>query len=381
MRFNPQATLISLLVVYCIIFPRDYINIKEIILALALVSSAPAIIARLKEGHNVFLFFYGVIYPIFFTLVSVTIGDSSIHGALSFGYVWIFLLLIPAIDYYGIDVKKPFIFATSVVALMTDFIFLADILGIISIFSNPIIAFFSEMNELQYGKGALATFGYSIFFKASPLMLFSYGYMLRNKKWLHAMIFLLAFGASGTRANLIVALIATAGVLLLCSGTPTKKMIVLFLLTVVSILFLPGLVARLTALNAIKYDRSESIKYAAITSVFEHMNAAPYRYVFGSGVGSFFYSSGRNEYVDVVEVSYFDYFRQVGFVGFSFFMVFLMAPIKKLVRESRWLLVCYIGYLAIAFTNPLLVSSTSFVAYVIILSRSFCDSGDIHAMI
>lgn len=372
-HINPQGTIISLLVMYCIIFPADILNIKEIMLVLALIVSLPAIVSRLKEGRSSFLFFYGLVYPGFFTLASITAGDSSIYGALSFGYVWIFLLLIPAIEYYDIDVRKPFIFATSIIAMMTIFILFADILGMISIYSNPLIRFFSAMNELQYGKGKLATFGYSIFFKASPLMLFSYGYMLKNKKWLYAAIFLLAFGGSGTRANLIVALIATAAILLLCSGTPTKKMIVLFLLIVVGMIILPSLIERLTALTVIKFDRSESIKLAAITSVFEHMDAEPYRYIFGSGVGSYFYSRGRNAYVDVVEVSFFDYFRQVGLVGFSLFMVFLIKPLKNLMRESRWLLVCYIGYLAIAFTNPLLVTSTSFIAYITILSRSFYD--------
>ena len=46
---------------------------------------------------------------------------------------------------------------------------------------------------------------------------------------------------------------------------------------------------------------------------------------------------------------------------------------KWLFKNQRWMLICFLGYLAIAFTNPLLVTSTSFMAYVLIMSNGMGD--------
>ena len=330
----------------------------------------PHIIQAAPKKENTYLFFYAIIYPAITTIISVLIGDSSISGALSYGYVWIFLLLIPAIVALNIDIKKPFIFATTGVALIIDFIFLADILGIVSIYSNPLIQFFAGMNEMQWGKGLLATFGYSIFYKSSPLIIFTFGYMLYNKKYAWAGVLFLSFLASGTRANLLIGMFLLAAIPLLCTANkPSKKIVIGLIIFGAALFILPNLIDRLTALNQLKYGRSEEIKIQTIYSIFDHLNAAPYRYIFGSGVGSYFYSAGRNAYVDVVEVSFFDYFRQVGVIGFSLFLTFLVRPMKWLYRNEKWVLLCLLGYLVVAFTNPLLVTSTSFMAYVLVFSN------------
>ena len=362
--------LIGLTIMYCIFFPADKINIKEIILGITLFVCLPHIIQAAQKKENTYLFFYAVIYPAITTIISVLIGDSSINGALSYGYVWIFLLLIPAVVALNIDIKKPFIFATTGVALIIDFIFLADILGIVSIYSNPLIQFFAGMNEMQWGKGLLATFGYSIFYKSSPLIIFTFGYMLYNKKYVWAGVLFLSFLASGTRANLLIGMFLLAAIPLLCTeNKPSKKIVIGLILFGAALFILPNLIDRLTALNQLKYGRSDEIKIQTIYSIFDHLNAAPYRYIFGSGVGSYFYSAGRNAYVDVVEVSFFDYFRQVGVIGFSLFLTFLVRPMKWLYRNEKWVLLCLLGYLVVAFTNPLLVTSTSFMAYVLVFSN------------
>ena len=42
------------------------------------------------------------------------------------------------------------------------------------------------------------------------------------------------------------------------------------------------------------------------------------------------------------------------------------AGLKEYSAEYRWLMISYIGYLAVAGTNPLLVSSTAFMGYIMI---------------
>lgn len=372
-KISLQSMFIGLIMIYCIIFPADKINIKEILLGITLIVCFPQIQEYVKKRGNK-LFFWAILYPFITTIVSLTIGDSTLSGALSYGYVWIYLLLIPPIVLLNIDIKKTFIIATTAVAIIVDFIYVADMIGFISIYSNPLISFFSSMHEIQWGKGVLATFGYSIFYKSSPLIIFTYGYMLYRKKYIWASILFLSFIASGTRANFLIATIVLVLIPLFCSNEkPTTKMIITVLIIGVAIYTSPYIIERFTELNELKYDRSEEVKIKAVYSIFDHMNAAPYRYVFGSGVGSFFYSSGRNAYVDVVEVSFFDYFRQVGSICFLLFLGFLVGPMKWLFKNQRWMLICFLGYLAIAFTNPLLVTSTSFMAYVLIMSNGMGD--------
>ena len=227
-QFTLSEAVIGILVIYCIIFPADKVNIKEILLFITLFVCSPAILMALKGEwrYNSFLLrFYGLVYPILVTLFSLTIGTSTLYDALSYGYVWIFLLLIPSIVVNRINILRSFIFATSVIAVMIDFIFVADILCLVSIYNNPIVLFFDSMNELQWGKGILATFGYSIFFKASPLIIFTYGYKLYNKKYFSAIFLFLALLGSGTRANLCVGIAMTIAIPLVCTEKASKKLI------------------------------------------------------------------------------------------------------------------------------------------------------------
>lgn len=360
---------------YCILFPADKINIKEILFLVVLVVCGPSIYSGIKEGRYNYVLIFGLLYPLFTTIISVTLGSSSVVDALSYGYVWLYLLLIPAIDRYGVDIKKPFIIGTTLVVLITDFIFLTDILGIIPFFSNPVGLFFKNINEIQgYGKGIYSTFGYSIFYKSLPLAFFSYGYAIKHKKWLMIVLYLMAFLVCGTRANLLVALCMTAAIPLLSAEKPSKKAIIAVILIIIAVIFLPDFIDYYTARSSLKYGSSDLIKIEAIESIFKFLNDDKTRYIFGSGVGSYFYSSGRGTMVNLVEVSFFDYFRQVGLLGYIFFIYFLIIPFRKYFANERWVLIAYLGYLAIALTNPLLVSSTSFMGYILILSRSLINN-------
>ena len=136
----------------------------------------------------------------------------------------------------------------------------------------------------------------------------------------------------------------------------------------IGIYLLPEIYDKLVALNALKYGRSESVKFSDMQIIFELLSNNVLNSLFGLGVGSSFYSV-RGSYMTTFELSYIDYLRQVGLVGISFFTVFILRPVKKLFSNRRWLLIGYISYLAVAFTNPLLVTSTSFMLYLLVYSE------------
>ena len=115
-----------------------------------------------------------------------------------------------------------------------------------------------------------------------------------------------------------------------------------------------------------KIEMSDNIKYSDVFDITNMMLDDKFKAVFGFGIGSYFYSTARGV-VNIVEVSYFDYLRQVGVVSFMFFLMFLIFPIIKIIRKQIWwLLFGYLWYLLIAATNPLLVSSTSFLVYILV---------------
>lgn len=370
--FSLSGLLLSFTLLYTILFPADKINIKEILLLITLVIYSPAIIRDIKGNGNSMIVFYGIVFPVFCILYSIIVERTPIGNALSYGYVWLFLLLVPGIVSTKADILKVFLLGTLMVALAINFIYLADLFGFISIFRNPLILFLDNMKEIQYGKGIAATFGYSIFYKSCPLILISLGYSIKSKRYFLSAIYFLSVIACGTRANFYAAIGMIVLILIFAEKKRSKRFIAIVACVGIAIAIAPNILFRMQALNAIKVN-SDSIKTLGIQSVFTHMNAEPVRYIFGSGVGSLFYSTGRNAYVDVIEASYFDYFRQVGVIGFALFLYFIIRPMIWLFRNEKWLLFAYIAYLAIAYSNPLLVTSTSFIAYILIYSCAFSE--------
>lgn len=366
--------MVYLLIAYCIFFPADKINIKELILIATLA------VGYLGNTHNFkipfFIFGYSILFPIL-TILYGLIRGVNLGSALSNGYVWIYLLLLPVIWNYGIDIKPVFFYATYMVALIIDFIMLADIVGIIPINTNPIALFFVEMNELQgLGKGILATFGYSIFYKSCPLILITYGYLISKQKYLWSAPLLLSMIACGTRANFLMVLVISIAVPLCCSEKTTKKLAILLVLVAFGVYCMPDIYDRMVALNKLKFNRSESIKFADAHYVINILCGNIFNFFLGMGVGSTFYSS-RGRYMATFELSYVDFLRQVGIVGMLFFIKFIFKPIKRMNQNSKWLLVCYVSYLAVAFTNPLLVSSTSFMLFVLVYSECYKENCNI----
>lgn len=365
-RIDILQTLVSVLVVYCILFPADKLNVKEIIIVITLLCYLLDNRDNLRISK--FIFGYGIVFPIILVLYSIIRG-TSLDSTLSYGYVWIYLLLLPAITKYKIDIKKPFFFATYIVALIIDFIMIADVLGVFTIYSNPLSTFFMNMDELQgLGKGVLATFGYSIYYKSCPLILVTYGYMIYKKKYMLCLPLFLSMLACGTRANFLMAVFITVAVPILCIDKKSKKMLFVLIIFGVGFYLLPEIYDKLVALNALKYDRSESVKLSDMQTIFGLLSNNVFNSLFGFGVGSSFYSV-RGSYMTTFELSYIDYLRQVGLVGISFFIVFILKPVKKLFINQRWLLIGYISYLVVAFTNPLLVTSTSFMLYLLVYSE------------
>lgn len=369
-KMNVTQILVSILIVYCIIFPADKLNIKEVILLLTLAWGYLSDKKCFKISK--YIFEYAIVFPGILVVYAILRG-VNIGSILSYAYVWVYLLLLPIILKKQINIMNPFLGATYFVALVIDFIMLTDVVGLFSLSKNPVAIFFNSMNELQgIGKGSLATFGYSIFYKSCPLILITYGYFISRKKYLFAAPLLLSMLACGTRANFLMALFITALIPTLCTEKISNKVLIILLLVGAGLYLLPRIYDQIVTLNALKYDRSDLIKTSDVKIIINNMKNSISNFILGTGVGSSFMSS-RGKLMTTFEMSYVDYFRQVGLCGFIIFAHFLIKPLRVLFEKERWLFICYVAYLAVAFTNPLLVTSTSFMLYLLVYRSYMLD--------
>lgn len=370
-RYCLQSILLATAYLYMILFPADYINIKEILLLSAIIITLPTIIIDFfyRKKHQL-LYIFGILYPFVTFLTSILLGESNFFDALSYGYVWVILLLIPGLLKYNVDFTQIFLVGTVIVATIVNSIFFLDISNLCFMQNNPLILILDSLNEIKYGKGSVATFGYFIFYKSVPLLIVTLGYFLWKKKILQVFWITIALAVSGTRANIVAVALLFLFFMFSIQANLKKKMLISSIAIMGICLILPSLIEKMILLNELKTNL-DNVKIEHLKSIFYFLNNNPLYYLYGSGVGSYFYSTGIDNLTNVVEVSYFDYFRQVGLIGFTLFMLFLLIPLKFLYKTEIWLFYSYIVYLAVAFTNPLLVSSTSFVLYMLVYAMMY----------
>ena len=93
----------------------------------------------------------------------------------------------------------------------------------------------------------------------------------------------------------------------------------------------------------------------------------PLLIIFGTGFGSEFYSLGTKTLISSTEWSLLDLYRKVGMFFTGIFMLFLGKILinKKISIYKR---TAGFAYLIIALTNPLLYTTTAYLAYVYIAS-------------
>lgn len=110
---------------------------------------------------------------------------------------------------------------------------------------------------------------------------------------------------------------------------------------------------------------SDLVRLGHIRGLIEVFQNNPIFLLIGTGIGSSFYSYGVLQYVSSIEIPYLDLFRQMGFILFTIYMMFIMYPLKKIYRQKHYLFM-YVCYLLIAATNPLLFNSTFYLIYIYI---------------
>ncbi len=370
-----QVALIVFLII-CIFFPGDPLGLKIPTLFLTFIFGIKDLLKNITSKKYGWIYFFSIVYPIILMIHSMIL-NGNVYDAISMSYPAVIFLLYIIISEKKIDYIRIIMICTAVMAVLTCLLVLFDIVGIADLNDSMFLRLFYKYEIGFMGKSSRFSQYYKVFFRTSPLLIFFLDFTLSRKKVIWSMVTVVALLFSGTRANLYVAM-AIVLFRVAClrneKGIITVKKIVIFLVFVLILLVVSlPLVEYIINGNATSGSIwSNSLKGSLITD-YLNLFKDPEKLFIGSGFGSKIYSTYTNTYEIVTELSYFDFVKNTGlFLSIPFF-VFIFYP---LFRKTKWnIKICYLGFLAIAATNPFLYSSTSFVVYLYIYSLDRNEKG------
>lgn len=212
-----------------------------------------------------------------------------------------------------------------------------------------------------------------------PLFWFYYAVYNKHswKRWLAllpAVIMTFAFLVSGTRATMLLPFFTIAMVSYKrFAAMHTGKY---FLYPVLAGFFLCFLLMVLV-LASEKSESSNMVKYAHLISYKDLFEQHPTYLLFGQGPGTSFFSQGFHKLTDKTEWTYIEIIRQYGMAG-ALILFTILYPVYALWKYRKddyivGVMGAYLACLAIAGTNPLLISSTGMqivlVAYSIVCQQ------------
>ncbi len=363
-RIKKHSVVSLFLIIYlfvCIFFPLDPYKLKIIILALMFCYSHKEYASFLSKMHYTSIFLIGCIYPCILFLLSF-IRSRNISNSASQAYIPILLLIIVPVLYNDINFEKMISVILFVEAILVVSIIALDVLHIYDVNDSPIRKFYYDWGMGYMGKSHAYAAYYKVFFKTSPMLILLFDYAWRNKKIIICVITALAMLFSGTRANIIVLF----GYIVFCSyffgsNNQVKRLLIRIVFCVAIICLFRYLINSFESMmNSEGSVSSDKTRSGQMTGLIEALSN-PVTFIFGDGFGSLFYDYGRNKYMSGVELSYINLLRQIGIILFIPFIVFVALPLFS--RINKQTKVAYIGYMLIAWTNPLLFTSTAFLVY------------------
>jgi hypothetical protein len=210
------------------------------------------------------------------------------------------------------------------------------------------------------------------YFQTSALLVFPLSYYTyyvfdrrknRGACLFFALLFFFTLILSGTRANIgISVLILLAIIFYRLMGLRSKIPLLAFCFSIFMAIFL-----FVSTLDFSEKDSSLQTRSGHIDSYKDLFNSDPQYLLLGQGVGSMFYTSGFGKAVPQTEFTYFEFIRMLGIPLTLIVLFLLLYPVYYLIKtfsdhKRLDIVIGYSGYLIIAGSNPLIISSTGMVA-------------------
>lgn len=363
---NINSIFISILIFICVLVPSDIYNLKKIFFIIIIGLNAKLIIKSIFNNKNLLITFYGSLFPIFlFLYSSILTGDLLTSFSRSFASFMLLILFI--IKKYEVKYENILLNTIKALVMFTLLLMMLDIFKLINVNAGMLrekIIYGYSIGLM--GKSMSYPFYYKIFFKTSPLFVLLLFKQIYDTKYFMALITLVALIVSGIRANVLFPVLFILLYILFNVKNKYKifKYMIFIFIFATLMLFLDDLILIFKEVFISKGAISDTIRLGHIQGIKELFVNKPWIILFGSGMGSEFYSYGINSLTSSIEWSYVDLFRQMGIFFFMIFMFFVLAPfvfIKKIAIYKKY---SYITYLFIAATNPLLFSSTSYLVFI-----------------
>lgn len=313
-----------------------------------------------------------IIFLLLLQFISYLLGcvqGLKIDTAMTIQYAIFYTTLISIMWAYKVDIFGSIIFASWGIAIIT-------IVGSLSMSYSPavltVLYEFAESHDRVFIVAQRQFLGFEVnnfVYSSIPIIIMPASYYFNQfllckkgkfKYLVLSSIFIFALLCAGNRTMMLGAF-----TILFFSAYPRLRRYKLFRPIMISI----GLVALYIAYLAIteKGEQSSDIKFGHARSYMQLYSDHWYNLIFGTGVGSYFYSEGINEMTNNTELSYFEIIRTNGMIGLILFGMLLVKPLlgykKKLKTIKDWSSVSfgYILYLLVAGSNPFLMSSTGLI--------------------
>lgn len=352
--------LIAFFVINVVFLPNDTFYMKKVSFILLVLINIPCFF-RIESRDDLFFLFFGFVFPTYTIIKSILI-TGNVSGNFTEGFSGYMFLIYFVIKRYRIDYEDILMKILMTMAWFMVLMALLDFAHIVPTKSNPLLMWFHYSDNAMIGRGSNHAFGIIYFMKSSPVLLLALPYQIKRNKPIQVAVAFFALLLSGTRANVLLAAMVLFSCYIYKDTNPKRKalLIIAEVVTVVVIVLGTGIIQKVIDAFVMKAD-GDGVRSLTLKSILDVWRDEPVKFVTGSGYASVFYSEGRGEFVTTVELSYWNLLRRIGIISFLVLMYSFLKPLKQFKAEP---LICigYIAYLAVAYVDPVLYSSTGISA-------------------
>jgi len=380
-----KIVLVSLIFV-CVFDPAGKLmGLKEILFVLSWILFLFNVLASYKPVYiHLGMTLYLILFIFLIPLISLVYYFFSNGDLIQFdGYLYfkpyLFLTLVFILYVSKIDLIRQ---AVAIISLLS---FTTIMILIICAIDPSITPILHEQVGTRFGIFVTGSRGFDefpfpqVFFHTSRLIVFAiafYSMLLLDSKGGKIMLYafllfinMTAMFIGATRNNMMVSILTP---LFIAYWYSRRKLIIS------STAFILLSIVYFTHLDIIKrmLDPNEISNAYKLSFLKDYLSlfADPHVFLFGQGLGSYFYTSMRG-YVSLTELTYFEFIRRFGFLLSLIVFVMLLYPLSKLLYRKyhrvHYIFISYLIYLIMCFSNPLLMSSTGMLFLSIVLYHTF----------
>lgn len=280
------------------------------------------------------------------------------------------LFLIYPVMWYDIDLDYVAKLTGLTLVVFTALYFVAVVGSLTSGAAAALLEWFTDNNlgraahrEFLNESGTTFALGTGTFLLL-PLTLFVVSLIERRSLagGVAVLVISVAIVVSGSRGLMLTSLVAVAFVVMQRAGNVSRMAMVILAVPIV-VYALGFLVSSTQVFSAA--EESNSIKIGHVRSFLDHLSLPGA--LFGEGLASFYFSSGRGSQVPHTEIALLDMLRYFGFILTPVLYASLLFPSMRLNRYcgDRALSVgIFLAYLVLSNTNPVLFNSAGLLVVV-----------------